>query len=415
MTAEIITIGNELMIGQVVDSNSAWIAAELNNIGIEVTNITSVPDLKEAIQNALHASEGRSDVVLVTGGLGPTTDDITKEVIADYFNTKLVLHHDTYENIVKMMSERGISVTGYHKEQAKLPENCDVINNKIGSAAGMWFNRGEVVFIFMPGVPFEMKDMMSRYIIPELSKRSINRNFFHKTVHTVGIGETDLSDLIANWEQSLPESIQLGYLPQPGIVRLRLSTSESEELLCKLIQKLKLVIPEYIFSTNEETLEQVVASLLIDNQQTISTAESCTGGYIAHLITSIPGSSTWYKGSVIPYSNTVKEKLLNVKLSSLVEGGAVSEKVVKEMAEGVRKKFETDYAVSTSGIAGPDGGTPEKPVGTVWIAVATPQKTIAEKFQFGNHRFTNIRRTAIMALDMVRKEIIREKNQVMFV
>ncbi len=407
MTAEIITIGNELMIGQVVDSNSAWIAAELNNIGIEVINITSVPDVKAAIQNALLASEGRSDVVLVTGGLGPTTDDITKEVIADYFNTKLALHHDTYDNIVKMMSGRGIPVSDHHKEQAELPESCDVINNKIGSAAGMWFNRGEAVFIFMPGVPFEMKDMMNRYVIPELSKRSINRKIFHKTVHTVGIGETDLSELIAVWEQDLPGSVQLGYLPQPGIVRLRLSTSESEELLCELIQKLKMIIPEYIFSTKGETLEQVVANLLIDNQKTISTAESCTGGYIAHLITSIPGSSIWYKGSVIAYSNTIKEKLLDVRLSSLVEGGAVSEMVVKEMAEGVREKFETDYAVSTSGIAGPDGGTPEKPVGTVWIALATPQKTIAEKFQFGNHRFKNIRRTAIMALDMVRKEIIR--------
>ncbi|MCK4677007.1 MAG: competence/damage-inducible protein A [Bacteroidales bacterium] len=407
MTAEIITIGNELMIGQVVDSNSAWIAAELNKIGIEVINITSVPDVKAAIQNALQVSEGRSDVVLVTGGLGPTTDDITKDVIADYFNTQLVFHHDTYEHIVKMMSGRGIPVSDHHKKQAELPENCTVVKNKIGSAAGMWFNRGEAVFVFMPGVPFEMKDMMKRYIIPELSKKISNRKIFHKTVRTVGIGETDLSELITDWEQNLPESVQLGYLPQPGIVHLRLSTSESEELLCELIQKLKMIIPAYIFSTNEETLEQVVANLLIDNQKTISTAESCTGGYIAHLITSIPGSSIWYKGSVIPYSDSAKEKLLNVRLSSLIEGGAVSEMVVKEMAEGVRGKFETDYAISTSGIAGPDGGTPEKPVGTVWIALATPQKTIAEKFQFGNHRFRNIRRTAIMALDMVRKEIIR--------
>ncbi|RLD61173.1 MAG: competence/damage-inducible protein A [Bacteroidetes bacterium] len=411
MQAEIISIGDELLIGQVVNTNASWMAEQLNMAGIRVGCILAISDQKEQILETVKIASKRSDIILVTGGLGPTKDDITKKTLCEFYNSKLVFNKDVFEDVKSIFGKRGFVVSEVNKMQAEVPDNCKPIRNKNGTAPGMWFEQGNTILVSMPGVPFEMKAMMEGFIVPELTKRFRLPALINKTVLTHGIGESTLAAIIEDWENGLPGNIKLAYLPQPGIVRLRLSGKGNEkDILQKQIGdevlKLHQIIPDLIFGYDKDTMEEVVGNMLRSRKMTLATAESCTGGYISHLVTSVPGSSDYFEGSVVSYSNPVKEKALEVKPESLEEFGAVSEQVIIEMAEGVQQKLNTDYAIATSGIAGPSGGTEDKPIGTTWIAIATPNGVIAKKFHFGEHRGRNIRRAALAALNMLRKELL---------
>jgi len=421
MQAEIITIGDEILIGQIVDTNSAWMAQALNMAGIAVKQISSVSDSSEHILKAIEEAKGRADIVLITGGLGPTNDDITKKTLCNYFNTKLRFDEEVYKDVEFLFSSRGYEITPVNRAQAEVPENCIAIRNKNGTAPGMWFDQGNKIFVSMPGVPYEMKGIMTEYVIPQLKKKFKLPAIVHKTILTQGIGESFLADKIKEWEGSLKEEdIGLAYLPSPSMVKLRLSVSgkDKEKLnvaVDRKIEELKKIIPQYIYGyetygEESETLEKIVGKLLTEKKQTLSIAESCTGGYISHLITKVPGCSSYFEGSFVSYSYGIKEAELNVKLKTLQQYGAVSKQVVEQMANGVRQRFKTDYSIAASGIAGPGGGTTDKPVGTVWIAVASKNGVITEKCQFGNNRERNIHRSAIAALNMLRKEILNIKS-----
>lgn len=413
MTAEIINIGDELLIGQVVNTNAAWLAQQLHATGISIRQVTAISDDAGEIRKMLDEAFSRSDLILMTGGLGPTRDDITKHTLCAYFRTPLVFHEPTFEQIRKFFAIRGLEVNENNRKQAEIPANCEPIPNSNGTAPGMWFEKNGKILISMPGVPFEMEAMMENYILPRLSMHYKQRVVVHKTIQTHGVGESFLMEMIRDWEEALPLNFKLAYLPQPGIVRLRLSAyAETTELaLAQLesqVASLQKLIPDLIFGYGTDTMEEVVGQLLRKHKAHVCAAESCTGGYLSHLITSVPGSSDYYAGSVVAYSNLIKQELLGVSGQSLIDYGAVSEKVVKEMAEGARLRFSCDYALATSGIAGPDGGTPEKPVGLVWIALATPVHTITKKALFGEHRGRNIRRAALEALNMLRLELLKK-------
>jgi len=411
MTTEIISIGDELLIGQVINTNASWIAEQLNLAGIEVVRITTISDTRNDILNALKDASSRAEVILMTGGLGPTRDDITKKTLCEYFDSQLVFNQEAFENVEKLFAHRGFSMKKEKCEQAEIPDKCTPVMNAHGTAPGMWFERDDRIYISMPGVPFEMKAMLSNHVLPTLSKK-LNGNFIlHRKVLTQGIGESILAEKISEWEESLPEKMKLAYLPQPGMVRLRLSgTGKNLQLLRKdmdaRIEHLKQIIPELIFGYGEVSLEEVVGKLLKEKSQSLSTAESCTGGYIAHLVTGISGSSDYFTGSVVAYSNKIKTGVLGVKEQTLIDHGAVSEQCVIEMASGIKSKFNTDYAIAVSGVAGPTGGSPEKPVGTVWIAIAGPDKVVTEQFLFGNARQRIIRVAALTALNKLRLMIL---------
>jgi len=408
MNAEIISIGDELLVGQVTNTNATWIAQQLNLVGIEVYQITAISDDENHIKSTLDSARINSDIILLTGGLGPTKDDITKQTLCEYFNTSLKFNKEAYKQIEDLFCWRGFKITEINRKQAELPESCTPVLNPHGTARGMWFEDNGKIFISMPGVPFEMKPMMTNHILPELKKRFSSDIIIHKTILTQGVGESWLSEKIAEWENGLPENVKLAYLPQPSIVRLRLTIKgKDREILNNTLEnqisRLYNIIPDLIFGFDEDSLEKIIGKILRDRGKTLATAESCTGGYIAHLITTIPGSSDYFQGSVVSYSNEIKELELGVKKQSMIDHGAVSEDVVKQMASGVLNKFKTDYSIATSGIAGPGGGTDEKPVGTTWIAVASRQEVIAKKFLFGEHRERNIRKTAVTALNMLKK------------
>jgi nicotinamide-nucleotide amidase len=410
MIAEIISIGDELLVGQVVNTNATWMAQQLNEIGIPVRQISAIADDEAIITRAFDEAFAHSDVILVTGGLGPTKDDITKNTLCSYFNTVLVFHQPSFENIKRLFPNRGVEFSDLNRKQAEVPVNCTPLVNKNGTAPGMWFEKDNKILVSMPGVPFEMEAMMEEYILPHLAGQDNQRVVAHKTIQTQGIGESFLSEMIREWEENLPSTIKLAYLPQPGMVRLRLTGyGESKEKILEEIDSrigaLQKLIPDLIFGYGDDTMELVVGRLLREKHLTVSTAESCTGGFLAHMITSVPGASDYFQGSVIAYSNDFKRTFLGVSDESLKQFGAVSEQVVKEMAIGARQRFNTDYAVSVSGIAGPDGGSIEKPVGTVWIAVASKTGVTAQKFMFGEHRGRNIRRAALAGLNMLRMKL----------
>ena len=416
MTTEIINIGDELLIGQVINTNAAWMAEQLNLAGFGVNQVTVIRDNREHILAALDEAEDRAEIVLISGGIGPTRDDITKHTLCEFFTTRLVFNMDAYRDVEEIFARRGYPVTELNRQQAELPENCISIQNKLGTARGMWFEKerdggGKTIFVSMPGVPFEMKAMMTGHIIPRLKKTFQTPFIYHKTLLTQGIGESFLAAQIDDWEKALPGHIKLAYLPQPGMVRLRLTgTGKEEEIIRQQVdaevKKLEFLIPDYIFGFDGDTLEAIIGQLLKKRNATLATAESCTGGYIAHLITSVPGSSCYFKGSVVAYSNEIKQNILGVVSESLQKYGAVSMEVVSEMAIALQTMFDVDYAIATSGIAGPDGGTADKPVGTTWIAIATPEEVFAKQFTFGDSRDRNIRRTALQALNMLRKNLI---------
>lgn len=413
MKAEIITIGDEILIGQIVDTNSAWIASQFNLNGIEIYQITSVHDDHNHIMEALKNAEERVDLVLMTGGLGPTKDDITKKTLCEYFNTKLVLHEPSFQHIKTRFTKLNIDMNKLNRDQALVPESCVVLPNNEGTAPGLWLERNNTIFVSVPGVPFEMKYIVEHELFPRLRESGKTKAIYHKTVLTQGIPESMLAEKIENWETALPGNLKLAYLPSPMAVRLRLSAMGTNKSLLEKaveseIEKLKLIIPEYIFGYNDETMAEVIGRMLKLKGKTLSVAESCTGGYISHLITSVAGSSKFYNGSVTAYSNQVKEQILGVNSQTLLDFGAVSEQVAKEMVIGARKVLHSNFAVATTGIAGPDGGTDDKPVGTIWIAVATEDKVIARKFVFGNNRERNIIRSGQTALQLLRKVILGE-------
>lgn len=410
MKVEIITIGDEILIGQIVDTNSAWMARKLNDIGAKVERIVTTTDELDDIKATLADAEQRADVVLITGGLGPTNDDVTKKALAEYFNCGYTFYPEIAAHISELFARFGTEMSELNRLQAELPTACEPLKNNQGTAPGMWFEKNDTVFVSMAGVPYEMKGIMRDHVLPRLIEKFDAPTIIHKTILTMGMGESWLSERIAAWEAGLPEEIKLAYLPSPGRVRLRLSAFGKEEkiLIDKLeteVSRVKRLIPELIFGYGNETIESVVGNLLREKKKTLSTAESCTGGLIAHKITSISGSSDYFLGSIVSYGNEVKIESLGVLKEDLVNHGAVSEQVVRQMANGVREKMKTDYAVATSGVAGPSGGTEEKPVGTVWIAVAGPDRTIAKKYQFGHSRKRNIQISANTALNMLRKEL----------
>lgn len=419
MKAEIITIGDEILIGQIVDTNSAWIGQQLNLAGIRVVQITSVSDDKQHILKSLADAESRADIIFITGGLGPTKDDITKHTLCEYFNSKLIVNQEVLAHVKEMFQRRDRPLLDVNLKQAEVPEVCKVIMNYNGTAPGMWFEKAGKYFMSMPGVPHEMKSMMSDLVLPMIMEKFTLPFIYHKTVLTQGIGESFLAKRIEKWEDELAlKNIKLAYLPSLNTVRLRLSTSgtdaaETEKRVEEEVKKLQPLIAEYIFGYEEygkepPTLEQVVGTLLLSNKKTLALAESCTGGYISHLITTVAGSSAYYNGTIVPYHNRFKHDLVEVDESVFETAGAVSEECVKQMATGVMKKFGSDYAVAVSGIAGPGGGTEEKPVGTVWIAVCSARQTVTEKFVFFKERSRNIQMSAYSALNMLRKLIEKE-------
>ena len=411
--AEIITIGDEILYGQIVDTNSQWMSTELDKVGIKIIRKTAIGDTEDEILNMLKEAESRADIILITGGLGPTNDDLTKPCLVKYFDTKLVMNNDALKNLTSIFNKLGRPVSEVNRQQAELPEICEMVPNNMGTAAGMWFNKNNKTFVSMPGVPHEMKIMMTDFIIPKLQKKYQTPSIYHKVVKTVGIGESDLAEIIVDWENNLPENIKLAYLPSLAQVKLRLTTFGStskqvESEVDRQIVKLKKLIDNYIFGYNQDSLEKVVGQMLLKSNQNIAVAESCTGGYISHLITSISGSSGYFRGGVTPYQNDIKINVLSVNSETIFQHGAVSEQTVIEMAENVRKLYHTDYGLATSGIAGPSGATPEKPVGTIWIAVSNDKKTTTRKLQLWKDRELNIKTTAIAVLNMTRLRLLEK-------
>jgi nicotinamide-nucleotide amidase len=411
MTCEIITIGDEIIIGQVTDTNSSFIAAELNKIGIEIIRITSVGDNKESITGALGHAKEKADIVIMTGGLGPTEDDITKKTLAEYFSSRLVTNQNVLDHIKGFLANRSMEITERNIRQAELPDNCKIIFNSYGTASGMWFEENGKIFISLPGVSYEMRSMIINDIVPEFKKRFKLPVIIHKTILINGMTESETADRLRNWEIELPRNIKLAYLPSPGILRLRLSgtgidKNKLENEIKNQTEKLFKLISDCIFGYDNDRLEEITGKLLAEHNLTIAVAESCTGGKISELITSVPGSSEYFKGSVIAYSNEIKTRILGVSEHDIKKYGAVSEEVVRLMAEKTMNLYNTDFAVATSGIAGPSGGTEQKPVGTTWIAVASKKETIAKKFSFGEHRGRNILKASVTALNMLRKQVI---------
>jgi nicotinamide-nucleotide amidase len=414
IVASIITIGDELLIGQVIDTNSAWIAQELNKIGVWVQHRVAVGDNREDIWNALDDEGRRSFIILITGGLGPTADDITKPLLCEYFGGKLVVDKDALAN-VKHIFEKVLQrpMIERNLQQAEVPDTCTVIQNKRGTAPGMWFEKNGKIFVSMPGVPYEMKGMITNAVLPALQGHFTLPFIAHRTLLTAGIGESFLAEHISVFEKALPGTIKLAYLPNYGMVRLRLTAREGEPAaMNKELQDhfdtLRQLVAEWMVIDEDLSLHEAVGRLLRQKGRTVATAESCTGGYIAHLLTSIPGSSHYFKGGVISYADEIKAKLLHVQPATLSGPGAVSEDTVREMVGGALSLLDTDYALGVSGIMGPDGGSPEKPVGTVWIAVGNRQKTITQKFAFRFDRLRNIELTANNALNLLRKFILAD-------
>lgn len=414
MQAELLTIGDEILIGQIINTNAVWMAKELNSIGVSIKQITSVSDDKAHIIEALDAALNRADVVLVTGGLGPTKDDITKTTLCDYFKVGLKKEEKVIDFIKENFLKRGIQFLPVHEQQAMILENSEILFNHNGTAPGMWIEHNSKIIICMPGVPFEMKGIMTKYALPKL-KTQFNLPFIiHKTLVIIGLPESTLADMIVNVEDALPKHIKLAYLPNFGLVRLRLSGIGKDKNTLKAeiedyaSQILEIIPNENIGATEDLKPEEIIGKLLTNTKQTLAIAESCTGGYISHLVTTVPGSSEYFIGSLIAYSYPIKINGLGVKAETLEKYGAVSEECVREMVIGIKNNFKTDFAISTTGIAGPGGATVDKPVGLVWIAIAGPNGIVTRKIMGNGERINVIERTSLVALDMLRREILKD-------
>ena len=411
---DIISIGDEILIGQIVNTNSSWMADKLNNKALPINRIIAIADKEDAIEETIIESGKTAKLVLVTGGLGPTKDDITKKTVCKIFNSKLIINKDVEEHVRLFFKKRGKDLTKINSDQALVPDNCKVVFNEQGTAPAMYFEKDETHYVFMPGVPFEMKNLMTNWVIPHFTSLCKVPYIAQKTILTSGMGESFLAEIISDWEDNLGAETSLAYLPSPGRVRLRINVkldnkANADNLLQKHIDDLYKIIPDLIFGYNNDTLEGVVGKLLLEEGSSISTAESCTGGLISHKITSVSGSSNYFKGSIIAYSNTIKNKQLGIPLSIIKEFGSVSEEVAILMAKNVREIMGTTYSVSTTGIAGPTGGSKEKPIGTVWIGFASEDGVFAKKYQFGDQRERNTSWTVQTALNTIRKFINKNK------
>ncbi|MFC3414388.1 competence/damage-inducible protein A [Algoriphagus hitonicola] len=405
--AEIIAIGDELLYGQIVDTNSHWISQELDLKGVKVVRKTTVGDNRGDILKAFAEADKRADLVLITGGLGPTQDDLTKPLLAEYFDCPIREVPEAVEAITAFFKRRGREMTPLNVLQGHLPSCCTYVPNEVGTAPGMWFERNDTYWMSMPGVPHEMKKLMRDFVLPKLDRIFELPVIFHKLIKTAGIGESWLSDMINDWENALPDHIRLAYLPSLGHVKLRLTGfgTNLEKIQAEVEQQIRLVLPrieKYVYGFDGEKLETAIAKLLKNSGKTLALAESCSGGYVSHLITTVPGSSAYFQGSVVPYHNQFKEKILGVSSETLKNCGAVSEETVQEMAQGVRNLFDSDFGLSSSGIAGPDGGSEEKPVGTVWIAVSNRKETKTKKLQLTQDRMLNIQLTGVALLNLLR-------------
>ena len=408
--AEIITIGDEILYGQTLDTNSHWISGELDQLGIKVIRKTTIPDLENHILIAFSEAEYRADVVLITGGLGPTNDDLTKPTLAKHFGVEMEMNEEAFAELTRRYKRAGWKLTDLNKGQAIQPIGSTNIINDLGIASGIWLERNETIFISMPGVPFEMRGMMTKEILPKLKEKFVKENIHHEMIRTAGIAESMLAEKLEAWEANLPSNMKLAYLPSLAQVKLRLTAIGVDMKKLKTeaksqIQKAIPFIEKYVYAKENIELEDYVGRLLREQGKTISCAESCTGGYLSHLLTTIPGSSDYFQGSYVAYSYDIKEKALQVDHDLLIEKGAVSEEVVLQMARNIRKVFNTDIGVSLSGIAGPGGGMEDKPVGTVWIAYSDDSKTFAKKFIFSEDRRLNIELSAMMAMNIIRKNL----------
>lgn len=416
MQADIITIGDEILIGQIIDTNSAWIATRLGEVGIPIRRKYSIGDRREEILDAVGGSMLHSELTIITGGLGPTKDDITKKVLAELFSSPLVRHEETYQRVERMMAARGIEFNALNQSQALVPECCTVLTNHKGTAPGMWFEKDGRVVVSLPGVPFEMEALMSESVLPKLHEHFALEAVVHRTLITYGMAESMLAEHIASWEEALPSHIHLAYLPSPSQLRLRLSAynvdrERAEKEIDEQFERLLPLLGDLFVGWEDETVQSAVAKILIARGETLAAAESCTGGTISAKFTAMSGASEYYWGGVVSYDNSVKENVLGVSRHNLDTYGAVSEQVARQMAEGVRRVCGTTYGIATTGIAGPTGGTPDKPVGTVWMAVATPTKTIAKVVQHGKIRAVNIERAATAAINLLRLELQRIENE----
>jgi nicotinamide-nucleotide amidase len=412
MTAHLLTIGDEILIGQIIDTNSAWMSQQLNLRGIAVTGKSSVADTREAILAGIRHAATSAQVVIMTGGLGPTKDDITKKTLAELFDSDMVFHEETYERIEGYFKKVNRPMPPVMRDQATLPSKATILANKVGTAAGMWFERDGVAYISLPGVPFEMEYLMTHEVMPRLVQRFEARPILHRTLLTACEGESNIARRIEGVEDALPPHIKLAYLPALGQVRLRLTgiapgtvDADSEQRLAAELDaekaKVMALIPDLIYGYEDETLQSVVGQRLLAQGRTLATAESCTGGYIAHLITSVPGSSAYYPGSIVAYSDAVKQQQLGVRPETIALHGAVSEATVREMALGAIRVLGSDVSLAVSGIAGPGGGSPDKPVGTVWMAVSDGQRTEVMHQVFGRDRLKNIQLTGTYALNLL--------------
>ncbi len=412
----LINIGDELLIGQVVNTNAAFIGQQMILAGFEITETLTIGDDADTIRQTVESAFERCDTVLMTGGLGPTKDDITKRVICDLFHRELVMDEPTLEQVTRMFAARGMELTETNRQQAAVPSGCTVLTNSLGTAPGLWLEEKGRTLIALPGVPFEMERLIREEVLPRLKNRTdAHLSVEYRVLQCTGITESGLSDLLEDFEKQLPPELKLAYLPKPGIIRLRLTgRGEDHNTVASLLethfQQLKTLTAAYAFTDEDIEMEEVVGRLLVKAGKNLATAESCTGGYIAHLITKVPGSSRYFQGSLVSYSNDVKRDLLNVREDNLKRRGAVSEQVVSDMALNAMGLFDVDYTIATSGIAGPDGGTKEKPVGTVWIAVATPVRLVTREFHFGSMtgRLQIVERAARTALNMLRIEIEKD-------
>lgn len=410
MQAEIISIGDELLIGQTVNTNASWIGTELSGIGIPVKWGVTVADERDAIIYAIDTALSRSELVIITGGLGPTKDDITKHTLCEYFDTELEINQEVLKRIEEIFRHRKRPMLEVNIQQAALPKACEVVHNFHGTASGMWFEKNGSVLVSLPGVPYEMKGMMKDSLLAKFQERFQVSALYHKTILTTGIGESYLADQMADWENRIRAAgFGLAYLPSPGMVKLRITSSRGASdaaAIDAFFDEISAALPYHVFGMENDTLNAVVGKILREKQQTVGTVESCTGGGLANAIIAIPGSSDYFQGSLVTYSNALKQKLAHVKAGTLEKYGAVSEETVREMAEGGLEALGTDYCISTSGVAGPDGGTDEKPVGMVWISVATKEKTVAKQFNFGDNRERNIQMTIFAGLNLLRSVLL---------
>jgi nicotinamide-nucleotide amidase len=411
--AEIITIGDEILYGQILDTNTQWISLELDKLGIKTIRKSSVGDQKDEIVHILIEAQQRADVVFITGGLGPTKDDLTKKILADFFSCSLEYHPEALQDVTDFFAKRGRELSDLNRDQALLPTKCTFIPNKQGTAPAMWFNENDTIWVSMPGVPFEMKAIMETEVLPRLVKHFKLPVIVHQVVKTVGIGESYLSDLIQDWELQLPEHIKLAYLPSLGIVKLRLTGfgDSAERLHAQISSEYEKVMPlikSYVFGYEKDELADIVGKLLMSQKATLALAESCTGGYLAHQFTQHAGSSAYFLGGVLAYANDIKINQLGVSADILLQDGAVSDTCAIAMAAGVRQLAGSTFALATTGISGPDGGTEVKPVGTIWIALAHPTGVIARKLTMGGTRIQNIHLTSLSAINLLRRFLLNE-------